>query len=88
MLDLKNKKRGIIVGAICAVIMTSSLFSMNVCAEKVTERASVNSSKAITNPSIKKHTSEVKSGSNEDSKILYKYKTRCNIPEGSTFKNK
>ncbi|KEH93131.1 peptidase [Clostridium botulinum C/D str. BKT12695] len=88
MLDLKNKKRGIIVGTICAVIMMSSLFSMNVFAEKVTERASGNSSKAITKPSIKKHTSEVKGSSNENSKILYEYKTRCNIPEGSTFKNK
>lgn len=88
MLDLKNKKRGIIVGAICAVIMTSSLFSMNVFAQKVTERASGNSSKSITNPSIKKDTSEVKSGSNDNSKILYEYKTHCNMPEGSTFKNK
>ncbi|KGM97185.1 M56 family metallopeptidase [Clostridium botulinum] len=88
MLNLKKKKRGIIVGTICAIIMTSSLISVNVFVEKAGKKLSGNSCEVITDTSIKKEKSKININSNDNSKVLYEYKTHCNMPEGSTFKNK
>jgi beta-lactamase regulating signal transducer with metallopeptidase domain len=90
MLNLKRKRTGIVIGALSALIISSSLVSVNVFAEKVRGKVSPNSSITITNAPANKVVKKPNSNSdvkkaNENSVLLYNYTTYCNIKNTSKW---
>jgi beta-lactamase regulating signal transducer with metallopeptidase domain len=84
MLNLKRKRTGIVICTLSALIISSSLISVNVFAEKVRGKVSPNSSITITNSPANKDVKKANSKSNvkksnENSALLYNYTTYCNM---------